>query len=76
MAEVTVNTLASNTASVAKVDIVLPGFATSHTGTSKKHPNDSALPGVGEALALARALRAAAENLEVTALERTHYWNG
>lgn len=76
MAEVTVNTLVSDDAGVATVKVVVPGFSVERTASSKRHPRDAVLRSVGEGLALARALRAAADDLETQAMERSHYWNG
>jgi len=71
MSHVEVFDLVSEDASVAKVEVYLDGhtFSTSAVGSAKKHPSDPPVHAVGEALALSRALREVAEELERYATE-------
>lgn len=71
MAHVEVQSLVSDVAAVAQVEVYLDGhtFTASATGSAKKHPNDPAVHSVGEALSLARALRQVSEELEAYATD-------
>lgn len=70
MAEISFNSLVSNEASVAVVDVAISGYHGAFTGVSKKHPKDRHVASVGEALATARAFREAADDLEEWAVQR------
>lgn len=71
MSHVDVNTLVSEDAAVAQVEVYLDGhtFTTKSVGSAKKHPTDPAVHAVGEALALSRALREVSDKLETYALD-------
>ncbi len=69
MSNVEVSTLASQDASVARVEVQVGHVQFAATGSAKKHPNDPSVVSVGETLALARAFQRIAADLEVYALE-------
>lgn len=74
MSAVETNVIVGADAAVAQVSVDLVGYdRRTYTGTSKKHPKDQSIRSVGEALALARALRKAAEDLEFQATTRVEY---
>lgn len=67
MTKVEVQALVTDDAAVAEVKVDVAGFKKTFTGSSKRHPTDPVKRHVGEQLAIARALRAAAEELEADA---------
>lgn len=74
MTTVETNVIVGQDAAVAQVSLDLVGYDRRvYTGTSKKHPKDPSIRSVGEALALARALRKAAEDLEFQASTRVEF---
>ncbi len=74
MSNVETNVIVGTDAAVAQVVISLAGWdKRTYTGTSKKHPKDVSNYTIGEALALARALRKAAEDLEFQSSVRVEY---
>jgi hypothetical protein len=74
MSKVETNAIVGSDAAVAQVSVDLAGWdRRTYTGTSKKHPKDAPNHTIGEALALARALRKAAEDLEFQASTRIEW---
>lgn len=62
------NTIVGADAAVAQVTVHIPGVdSRSYVGTSKKHPKDESNRAIGEQLAVARALQAASQDLQLQA---------
>ena len=74
MSTIETNVIVGPDAAVAQVKVGILGWdSRTYTGTSKKHPKDTANHTIGETLALARALRKAAEDLEFQATSRVEW---
>lgn len=71
MAKVEVTTIVDNDASAARIDVEILGSNELFwaTGSAKKHPKDPSVVVVGEALALSRAFREIADELEDYAMD-------
>jgi hypothetical protein len=73
---ITTDSIVGSDAAVAKVTVEIPGFdKRTYVGTSKKHPKDQSNHAIGEQLAVSRALRKAAEDLEFQAQARVEWAN-